>query len=324
MSEDIMKAVIDQIKSHDSIIISRHKRPDGDAVGSTKGLAGIIRLSFPQKDVRVVNEDWSDYLAFLGKEDKMPETLSGALVIVLDTGNVERISNSRYAEGSMLIKIDHHINNSPYGDLQWVEDQRSSVCEMIADLACSNPDVLKMDEQSATALYTGMVTDTGRFKFDSTGPRTMALASFLLEKGVDIETLFSRLYMEDFSFLKFQAAVFSKMKITENGVAYLIVTPSMQARHDISFESACNCVSFLDSIKGSLIYLAFIYSPSGDIRVRLRSRFLAINTLAEKYGGGGHEKAAGATVKTRAQAMALIADADRMLGEFKRSHEDLL
>lgn len=128
---EIKKQILDKIKQYDRIIITRHFRPDGDAIGSTKGLASMLKLSFPQKEVYVLNEDSSDYLAFLGGEDEPidDEKYADALVIVCDTATTDRISNKKYSLGKEIVKIDHHIDVKPYGDLSWVEDERSSLCE---------------------------------------------------------------------------------------------------------------------------------------------------------------------------------------------------
>ena len=129
-----MRAILDKIKEYDRIIIFRHKRPDGDAVGSTKGLREILRLTYPQKEICLLNTDYSDYVSFLGDEDepRPDEFYASALGIVIDTATAERISNPKYALCREIIKIDHHIDIAPYGDLVWIEEERSSACEMIA------------------------------------------------------------------------------------------------------------------------------------------------------------------------------------------------
>ncbi len=326
MNTEVKQQILDKIRSYQRIILTRHFRPDGDAIGSTKGFQEILRQSFPEKEILLINEDYSDYLAFLGGEDApIDDALyADALVIALDTGNVDRISNKKYALGKELIKIDHHINITPYGDISWVEDFRSSVCEMIVDFYRSFPDVLKLNAQAATYLYTGMVTDSGRFKFDSVTGDTLRCAATLLDQGIDTDTLFARLDLKPFDYYKFQAFALQKMKITENGVAYLHLTMPIQEKFHLSSEEASSAVSFLDGILGSIIWLAFIDHPDGNTRVRLRSRFVTTNDLAEKYGGGGHACASGATVHSRKEMNALITDADQKIKEYKQTHEGWL
>lgn len=321
-----MKVIFEKIKAYDRIVIFRHKRPDGDAVGSTLGLQGILKLSFPQKEIIVNNCDYSDYVGFLGGEDPaMPDKFyAEALGIIIDTATSDRVSNPRYALCKEICKIDHHIPKESYGDYEWVEEHRSSSCEMIAAFYAAFKDELKIDVASATLIYAGMVTDSGRFRFRSVSGDTMRLAGMLLDEGVDTDHLYANLYMKEFHTLKFQAEVFKKMKISENGVAYLYVSRAMQEKFGLTFEEACASVSYMDSIKNSLIWIAFIEADDGNIRVRLRSRFVTINQIAEKYNGGGHDCASGATVKSRAEMRKLIADADTRLADYKANNEGWL
>lgn len=319
---EIKKKILDKIKQYDRIVITRHFRPDGDAIGSTKGLAKILKLSFPQKEVYVLNEDSSQYLAFLGGEDAPidDEKYADALVIVCDTATTDRISNKKYALGKELIKIDHHIDVKPYGDLSWVEEERSSLCEMIADFWLTFEDELKIDEEAATCIFTGMVTDSGRFKFSSVDGDTMRRAAALLDVGINTEWIYSNLNLDEFDVFKFEAYVYKKMKISKNGVAYIYVDKAMQKKFKLSNEQASNVVSYLDGIKGAIVWLAFIQNASGSIRVRLRSRFVTINALAEKYGGGGHDKASGATVHSKKEMKQMLSDADELVKNYKENN----
>lgn len=320
------KIILDKIREYNRIVISRHIRPDGDAVGSTQGLKAMLKLTFPEKEIYLINEDYSDYVAFLGEEDGQlaDELYKDALVIVLDTASTDRISNKKYMLGRELIKIDHHIDIKPYGDISWVEDGRSSVCELVVSFYAALRDELKIDKYAATCLYTGMVTDSGRFRFRSVTGETLRLAGLMLDLGVDTDTLFARLYLENFDYFKFKAYVYGQMKITENGVAYLHVTSQMTEQFGLSLEEGSNSVSFMDSIKGSIIWIAFIDAPDGSIRVRLRSRFVTVNALAERYHGGGHDCASGATVYSDEEARALLSDADKLIKEYKETHEGWL
>ena len=321
-----MKVIFEKIKEYDRIVIFRHKRPDGDAVGSTLGLQGILRLSFPEKEIVVNNTDYSDYVGFLGGEDepRPDEFYAQALGIVIDTATEDRVSNPRYNLCHELCKIDHHIPKETYGDYQWVEEHRSSACEMIAAFYAAFRDELRIDVEAATRIYAGMVTDSGRFRFRSVTGDTLRAAGTLLDQGIDTDTLYAHLYLKDFHTLKFQAHVFKKMKITENGVVYLYVDKAMQKKFKLTSEEASASVSYMDSIKNSLIWMAFIENADGSVRVRLRSRFVTINELAEKYHGGGHACASGATVYSKKEFKALVKDADELLGQYKANNEGWL
>ena len=327
MNMTAAREVLEAIKEYNKIIIFRHLRPDGDAIGSTKGLKRILQLSFPEKEIVLQNCDFSDYLSFLGTEDELygDGFYADALGIVIDTATSARISNQKFSLCKKLIKIDHHIDTEAYGDVNWVEEERSSSCELITAFYNAMSDELKIDTEAATYLYTGLVTDSGRFRFRSVSGDTMRLAGILLDQGVDTDVLYANLYMKEFEEFKFQGYVLNNIKITENGVAYIYIDKAAMEEYGLSFEQASACVSYMDSIKNSLIWIAFIDSDNpSDIRVRLRSRFVTINKIAEKYEGGGHACASGATVHGIDQMNELISDADNLLGEFKNSNEGWL
>ena len=297
MTKDEALRILNKIEEYNLIILTRHVRPDGDAVGSTKGLQAILKATYPEKDILVINEDFTDQTAFLGPEDApLPdEAYANALVIALDSAEPDRISNRRFALAKELINIDHHPSDAPFGDLYLVEPEKSSVCEIIVDWYRALADRLVMTKEAATCLYAGMVTDSGRFRFESTSGDTLRDAALLLDQGVETEPLYSNLYMEDFDILKYNAYAYRKMKRSRNGVAYLFVDMEMKEKFHLTPEQASNSVDLMNSIKDSLIWLAFIEYPK-FIRVRLRSRFVPIRELAAEYGGGGHACAAGATI----------------------------
>ena len=327
MNFEVKQQILQKIKDYDRIFLFRHVRNDGDCVGASKGFKEILKDSFPQKEIYLIDEETAAYLEFMGPEDEPveKELYEGALAIVLDTGSEARISNKNYKKCAEIIKIDHHIPLENYGDLNWVEEERSSCCEMIVDFYETFRDQLVLSQTAATYLYTGMVTDTGRFKFGTSGD-ALRCAATLLDVGVDTETLYARLYLEAFEYLKFKAHLYHKMQITENGVAYLFIDKATQEQFNLSLEQASATVGTLDSIRGCICWVAFI--ENGDeqesIRVRLRSRFVHINSVAEKFGGGGHACASGATVYGKAQMEELLRDADQLIKEYKETHEGWL
>ena len=328
MNLEIKKQILDKIKEYDRIMLFRHVRNDGDCVGATKGLKRILQISFPEKEIYLIDEDTAKYLEFMGPEDEpvADELYADALGIVIDTASEARISNKKYALCKELIKIDHHIPLESFGNLIWVEEERSSACEMIVDFYSTFKDELKIDQEAATHLYTGMVTDSGRFKYDGVSGDTLRNAAVLLDVGVDTQTLFARLYLEAFEYLKFKAYLYEQMQITENGVAYIFIDKAMQEKFGLNQEQASATVGTLDSIRGCICWMVFIESgdEKGSIRVRLRSRFMHINSIAEKYHGGGHACASGATVYSVEEMQALLKDADELTRDYKATHEGWL
>lgn len=328
MNREIKLAILNKIEEYDRIMLFRHVRNDGDCVGATKGLKRIIQLTWPEKEVYLIDGETARYLEFMGPEDEevSDEIYKSALGIVLDTASEARISNKKYTLCKELVKIDHHIPLENYGDYRWVEEERSSCCEMVVDFYRTFADRLKIDKEAAQHLYTGMVTDSGRFKYDGVTGETLRNAAALLDVGVDTDMLFARLYLEAFEYLKFKAHIYNKMEVTPNGVAYIFVDKAMQEQFSLTLEQASAIIGTLDAIRGCISWAAFIETgdEAGSIRVRLRSRFVHINSIAEKYHGGGHACASGATVYSQEEMMALLADTDALVKEYKETHEGWL
>jgi phosphoesterase RecJ-like protein len=325
MSYDKMRTILEKIKEYNKILIFRHMRMDGDCVGASKGLQAILKLTYPEKEILIADHQHSDFLAFMGEDivDLPDAAYADALGIVVDTATGERVSNQKFRLCKELVKIDHHIPVDDYADYIWVEEERSSCCEMIAYFYQTFREELKIDKEAATYIYTGMVTDSGRFQFRSVVGDTMRLAGLLLDQGVDTDTLYANLYLRDFDELKFKAQVYNQMQITENGVAHIFVSQEMKQRFGLTNESASAVVSFLENIRGCLCWIAFIETEE-NIRVRLRSRFVPINMIAEQYRGGGHACASGATVYSREEMMALLNETDALVKEYKETHEGWL
>ena len=233
---EVKKQILEKIKEYDKILIFRHKRPDGDCTGSTKGLQRILQLTYPQKTILLQNCDFSEYVAFLGSEDEIipEEEYKDALGIVVDTSVIERISNPNYSLCKELIKIDHHIPQGSYADIEWVEENRSSAAEMIAEFYDTFKDELKIDTHAATCIYCGMVTDSGRFEYREVNGTTMRLAGIMIDCGIDLDTLYAHLYLKDYNTLKFKAFVYKKMKQTKNGVVYILIDEKIRKKFNLT------------------------------------------------------------------------------------------
>ena len=184
---EVMEQILEKIKAYDRIMIFRHVRNDGDCVGASKGLKQILQQSFPEKEILLIDSECAQYLAFMGPEDEdvADEVYAEALGIVVDTASEARISNKKYALCKEIIKIDHHIPLENYGVLAWVEEEMSSCCEMIVKFYDTFRDQLVLDTVAASHLYTGMVTDTGRFRYSEVNGDTLRHAAILLDAGVD-------------------------------------------------------------------------------------------------------------------------------------------
>ena len=322
---EIKKAILQKIKEFDSIIIVRHIRPDGDCIGSSLGLRNILRESFPDKKIYSIGKGGAEYLSFLGTEDEevSVDTYKESLVIAVDTSVKDRIDNDNVSNAKYLIKIDHHLNVDPYGDIVYVRDDFPAACCIIADFYDTFKDELKMTREGASALFCGIATDTGRFRYSGVSKRTFELAGMLLEFGVDTEYLYSHLYIKESGVLKLEGWLLNHYKETENGVAYIHITRKIIKKFNLTYEEAASLINSLDSIKGKLIWIAFI-DLEDSIRVRIRSRYVPCVSVGQKYRGGGHPNACGATVYNKKEIKELLAFADGVVKEYKENNEGWL
>lgn len=305
--------VLNEIKRFDRIIIHRHGKPDGDAIGSQIGLKHIIKENFPEKEVFVVGDSAGHY-GFIPDSvmDEIPDEMyDGALSIVLDCGASSLISDERYQRATRTARMDHHIFCEKICDTEVVETSYESCCGMVADLALTCG--LRLDPTAAQALYTGMITDSGRFRYDSTSARTFRLASFLMEQKIDTNEIFRNLYADDFESKKLRAQFTLKVQFTEHNVAYIYTTlDELKALDKDIFSVSRGMVGIMSDTKGVDIWVNFTETENG-VLCEIRSSRFNINPIAVKYGGGGHAKASGATLPNRETAMQMLRDLDNMM-----------
>jgi bifunctional oligoribonuclease and PAP phosphatase NrnA len=302
MKEEIFK----KIYEYDRIIIHRHVRPDPDALGSQGGLAAILKESFPEKEVYVVGEE-DEGLTFLNRMDHIEDSLfHGALIIICDTANTPRISDHRYQHGDLVIKIDHHPNEDPYGDIIWVDTTASSVSEMILDFYLHGKDKgLKFNEEAARLLYAGIIGDTGRFLFSNTTNRTHHYAGLLLETGFSPFEVHENLYKTSEKLVRLNGYVLQHFSIVEGCVGYIHLTKEILQQFNATAAEASLLVNSFSHVDGLLAWVFFV-DEQDQIRVRLRSKGPTVNTIAAKFNGGGHPRASGATVYTDEETQAVL------------------
>ena len=311
MFEDILQA----IENYDTIIIHRHSRPDGDALGSQIGLKHILLENFPGKAVYTVGDE-ARFFSFMEDSvmDNIPDSVyDGALAIILDTAASHLISDDRYKRAAKRVRLDHHIFCENIAEHEVVDTSFESCCGLVTQFAVDCG--LQINKLAAKSLYTGMVTDSGRFRYDGTTARTFRLASVLMEKGFDTNELFRDLYADDFASKKLKASFILKIRFTEENVAFIYTD---RAEFDAlgldTFTVSRAMVNTMADIKNVSIWVNFTETEQG-VLCELRSNKYNINPIAVKYGGGGHAKASGATVPDRATAMAMLQDLDEMMGE---------
>ncbi len=310
----MFKDILSAIKAHDTVIIHRHSKPDGDAIGSQVGLKHLIKENFPDKKVLCVGDNAGNY-SFV-KDSEMDEVsdceYDSALAIVLDCGAAHLISDDRWQRAEATARFDHHLFMEKLCDFEAIDTSYESCCGLITQFAvdCN----LKINDMAANALYTGMVTDSGRFRYDSCTSKTFTLASRLMEQNIDTNELYRNLYADDFEGKKLRAYFTLKINFTENNVAYIYTDADEVARLGVdTFTISRGMVGTMADTKGVDIWVNFTETDKG-VLCELRSSRYNINPVAVKYGGGGHEKASGATVADRAVAMAMLEDLNEMAG----------
>ena len=306
---------LNEIKSFDRIIIHRHTSPDGDALGSQIGLKHILLNNFPGKEVYMVGDEAGRY-SFMEDSvmDVIPDSYyDNALAIVLDTSAKKLISDDRYTTAKRTARVDHHLFVEKICDVEVVGTSYESCCGLVTAFAMDCG--LKLNPLAAKSLYTGMVTDSGRFRYDSTSAQTFRLASFLMEQEFDTNEIFGKLYADDLGRVQMKAKFILKIQLTENRVAYIYTTrEEMEELKADTFSISRGMVGTMSDIKGVDIWVNFTETPEG-VACELRSSRFNINPIAVKYGGGGHAKASGATVKSKEEAMAMLRDLDAMMEE---------
>lgn len=296
------------IEKYDRIIIHRHKNPDGDAYGSQLGLYHIIKDSYPHKEVYIVGDLTPRYAFMLTREmdEVSDEMYKGALAIVLDTSAKALISDERYPMADATARMDHHLFVEKICDEEVVATSYESCAGLVAAMAqaCG----LVVSPVAAKVLYTGMITDSGRFRYDSTNAETFRVASFLMERKFETSDIFRSLYADELSFIQLRAKLTLKIQLASSKVAYIYSDKDdVKSYGADSFTISRGMVNVMGEIRGIENWVNFTETDEG-VLCEIRSNKHNINPIAVKYGGGGHQKASGATLKDRDEAMALLAD----------------
>ncbi len=311
----MFESIYSLIQKYDRIIIHRHKNPDGDALGAQQGLKHILKDNYPNKEILAVGDMTPRYAFIVTLPNDEIEDLKyqDALAIILDCGSKSLISDDRYSMASASARLDHHIFCENITDADIVDTSFESCCGMVTALAMECG--WSVSKDAAKALYTGMITDSGRFRYDCTSSQTFRLASFLMEQSFDTSDIYRNLYADDLSMIQLRAKFTLKIQTTPHGVAY-IYTPLEEAKEYgvDSFTLSRGMVNVMSEIRGIHSWVNFTETDTG-VLCEIRSNCYNINPIATKYGGGGHQKASGATLKNKDEAMALLEDLKNLSGE---------
>ena len=308
----MFKKALKLIEKYNVIIIHRHSNPDGDALGSQIGLREIIRENYPEKTVYIVGDRTKRYAFMEGWEpDEIDDqTYNGSLAIVLDTSAKFMISDTRYTLADATLRFDHHIYCEDICDVDVIDSTFESCCGLLTQFALDCG--LRLNTLAAKSLFTGMVTDSGRFRYDSANSRTFLLASELTKLPFDPNDIYSELYADEFCNVRLRAEFILKIQLAGDGVAFIATTKEeldklIAERGVDSFAISRGMVGTMSDIRGVDSWVNFTETDQG-VLCELRSKKYNINPIAVKYGGGGHAKASGATVPDFQTAMNMVED----------------
>ncbi len=311
----MFQKIVELIEKYPKIIIHRHSKPDGDALGSQIGLMHIIRDSYPEKTVYVVGDMTPRYSFIADREMDVidDETYKGALAIILDSGSKSMINDDRYTLADATVRFDHHLFCEKIADVEVIDTSFESCCGLIASFAKEM--CLTVSSSAAKALYTGMITDSGRFRYDSTTAKTFKMASFLMERNFDVNDIYSKLYADQLSSVQLRAKFALKINLTPNAVGYIYTTREEVESYGVdTFTISRGMVGVMSDIKEIDSWVNFTETDEG-VLCEIRSSKYNINPIAVKYGGGGHQKASGCTLKNREEAMKLVEDLNALSEE---------
>lgn len=309
---NIYKQILKKIKEYETIVIARHIGPDPDAIGSEIALRDLIKLNFPNKNVYAVGTGVAKF-KYLGSLDKIDESkLNHALLIIVDVPTFDRVDSAYLPRYDYSIKIDHHPAENKVCDLELVDTDSSSVCQMITELVYKTK--LKINDEIASKLYLGIVADSDRFLLSYTTPRTFELCAKLLnDYNISLMNVYDNLYERSIDEKRFEAYLISNINITENGFGYIKITNDIIKKFNVDSATPSNMVNNLNFIKEIKVWAFCSYDEKNEqFRINIRSRGIVVNEVASHFNGGGHKFASGARLKTEEEVDELFKALDEL------------
>lgn len=319
INNNVVKKVFKKIKEYQKIVVARHVGPDPDAIASTIALRDSIRLTFPEKEVVAVGLGVSKF-KYYGILDKIePEQYQGCLLIVLDVPNINRVDGIDGLAYQEIMKIDHHPAEDIKGPVDWTDETSCSTCQMIAELILKTP--LKLDTKIAGNLYLGIVSDSDRFLLSYTTNKTFQVVHDLIcASKLDFTSLYNYLYDRSLDEVKFQGYIAMNMKVTENGLGYLVIPSDIIKEYHVDLATPANLINSFNFIREVTVWTFITEDVKNKVyKVSIRSHGPIINELASKYHGGGHKYASGARITSEEEVESFIKDLDALCEEYKRA-----
>lgn len=297
-----MKRLEQIVAGAHSVALSGHVRPDGDCVGSCLAVYNYIRENFPEISVTVYLQEIPNIFKFLKHADQIVHDCSQEhkydLFIALDCGDLGRLGDAaeyfRTAERTFC--VDHHKSNVSFADENDIHPEASSTSELVYELM--DPD--KISKEVAECIYLGIVHDTGVFQYSCTSSKTMSIAGALMDRGIDYsaiinDTFFAKTFEQN---RILGHALLKARRYMEDRCIYTCITKEEMEQFHVLPKHLEGIVSQLRATKDVEVAVFLYQSDAEDFKVSMRSGNLVdVSEIAVKYGGGGHAKAAGVTMK---------------------------
>lgn len=288
------------LEGTESVAILGHIRPDGDCLGSTLGLYNYLRLNYPDIRAAVYLEKASSKFSYLRGFDTIRSQTdheSYQLCVCLDSGDVQRLGDfACYLEhADQSLCIDHHVTNTRYGATNLVADHASSTCEVLFDQL----DEGKIDRSVAECLYTGIIHDTGVFKYSSTSAHTMAIAGKLMEKGIDFGAIIDNSFYRK-TYIQNQImgrALLESVTFFGGRCIFSAIRQTEMEFYGVDGKDMDGIIDQLRLTDGVEVAIFLYETGSQEFKVSMRSQYLVdVSAIAAYFGGGGHVRAAGCTM----------------------------
>ncbi len=289
----LLNKIYREIKKCDEIVLARHIGPDPDAIASQMALRDSIRLTFPHKKVYSVGVGVSKFKSY-GLIDKVDyNELNNPLLIVTDVPNMSRIDGIEGLKYKEIINIDHHPKEDINAIIEWIDINKSSASQMVAELIMNTR--LKMDKKVAENLFLGIVSDSERFSLKNTSPETFETVKRLIEtSNIDFTSLYDILYTRPFNEHKFIAYITNNLVVSKNGLAYIKISDDVLKEYNVDTATPSNLINGYNFIDELLVWVFVTEDKKNNqYKISIRSRGPIINEIANKYNGGGHKFACG-------------------------------
>ncbi len=291
-------SILKDIENVQTVYITGHINPDGDCIGSAFGFA-LAMAELGKKPVILI-EDYAERFDILEGRQYVYrgdyDELCPDIMFSIDCADKARLGEAEkvFERAKYTYNIDHHISNTCFADVNIVNGRASSACEVVYEII---KDFVNIDKDIASALYTGILTDTGGFRHNSTSERTHQIAGKLVSSGVDTPLIHTKFLMEhSLTDVKIFVKAIEKMKL-EDGIAYTYVTAEDMALCGASSKNLDAVVGYLLNTEGAEVSVFASERAEGIAKLSFRSKSADVNEIASIFGGGGHILAAGAAVK---------------------------